>query len=451
MHGEDHLKGLTHLGLGGSIPGTLGVGGLAHEEENALPTQLAQTGHVHHVAVNRGEIQLEVARVDDHTQRGIDGQSAGIRDGVVDADELHREGSAQTDHVSRLDTAEVGLPREAVLLKLVLNDAQRQAGGVDGHVQLLEDIGDGSDVILVAVGDDHTADAVAVLLQIGHVGDHQIHTGHLVLVGEADAAVDDDDVLTILYYGHVLAHLVETAQGDDPQLGAGDLLQDRGGGGLAGGGLGSLRRHGIGRHHDGILGRNNGSASAAALGGGFLGGGRGGSLGLPGGLSLGALLTIGALLISLGSACLGLLLGGSGLLGLLLALAAVGGSRGLLLGGSQLTLFPAAGLGGLLLKAKGGENLGGGENVAGADAEIPRLAAALELGGLGLLTGSVETAVFRFVLIAITHKYFVSFFLSVLPYIPSVRTRREVMRTRKTTVHPLAHGKTACRLGGGFM
>ena len=104
-----------------------------------------------------------------------------------------------------------------MLLELVLDDAQGQAGGVDGHVQLLQNVGDGTDVILVAVGDDHAPEPVLIVDQIGKVGDDEIHAVH-ILVGEGHAAVNDDHILAILQDGAVLADLIQTAQRDNFQF-----------------------------------------------------------------------------------------------------------------------------------------------------------------------------------------------------------------------------------------
>ena len=75
VHGEDHLQRLAHLLLGGGMPGALGVGGLAHQHQHAVPSQLAQPGDVHHVAVDRRQIQLEVAGVHHRAHPGMDGES----------------------------------------------------------------------------------------------------------------------------------------------------------------------------------------------------------------------------------------------------------------------------------------------------------------------------------------------------------------------------------------
>ena len=74
-----------------------------------------------------------------------------------------------------------------------------------------------ADVILVPVGDEQAAEAVVVLHQIGHVGDHAVDAVH-VIAGERHAAVHHDDLAAVFIGGHVLADLVETAKGNDLQF-----------------------------------------------------------------------------------------------------------------------------------------------------------------------------------------------------------------------------------------
>ena len=85
---------------------------------------------------------------------------------------------------------------------------------MDGTIYLLHTVGDGADVVLVTVGDEHTPQLFLVCHQVGKVGDHQVYAVH-ILIGEADAAVDDDHVLAVFQHSAVLADLVQTAQGND--------------------------------------------------------------------------------------------------------------------------------------------------------------------------------------------------------------------------------------------
>ncbi len=64
------------------------------------------------------------------------------------------------------------------------------------------------------MGQEHAADAVLVLDEIRHVGDDKIDAVH-ILVREAQAAVDDDDILAVFQHGHILTDLIQAAKRDD--------------------------------------------------------------------------------------------------------------------------------------------------------------------------------------------------------------------------------------------
>ena len=72
-------------------------------------------------------------------------------------------------------------------------------------------------MVLMAVGDEETADTGAVLDEVGHIGDDEIDAVHVV-PGKGHAAVHHDDLAAVLIGGHILADLVQTAQGDNFQF-----------------------------------------------------------------------------------------------------------------------------------------------------------------------------------------------------------------------------------------
>ena len=104
-----------------------------------------------------------------------------------------------------------------MLLQLQLNQTVRHGGAVDGAIDLLHAVGNGADVVLVAVGDEHTPELLLVGHQVGKVRDHQVHAVH-VLLGEAHAAVHRDHVLAVLQDGDVLADLIQSAQRNNFQF-----------------------------------------------------------------------------------------------------------------------------------------------------------------------------------------------------------------------------------------
>ena len=72
-------------------------------------------------------------------------------------------------------------------------------------------------MVLVSVGDEDAPDAVLVFQQVGEVRDDHVDAVHIV-VGEAHAGIHHDHVAAVFINGHVLADLVETAQGNNFQF-----------------------------------------------------------------------------------------------------------------------------------------------------------------------------------------------------------------------------------------
>ena len=209
-------EGGTHHLFGGGETGTLHVGGVGAQTQDPLLAQLTQAGQVDDLPVNGGGVDLEVAGVDDGAHLSVDGESHGVGDGMVHMDELHGE-LACPDALARLYGDELGGFHQLVLLQLQLDETGGEAGAVDGHVDLFEHIGDGADVVLVAVGDEQAPDPGFVLDEIRHIGDHAVDAVH-VITGEGHTTVHHDDLAAVFIGGHVLADLVETAKGNDFQF-----------------------------------------------------------------------------------------------------------------------------------------------------------------------------------------------------------------------------------------
>ena len=210
-----HEGGAHHL-FGGGEAGALYVGRVGAQAQNALLAQFAQAGQVDDLPVDGGGVDLEVTGMDDGAHLSVDGESHGVGDGMVHMDELHGE-LACPDALARLYGDELGGFHQLVLLQLQLDETGGEAGAVDGHVDLLEHIGDGADVVLVAVGDEQAPDPGLVLDEVADIGDHAVDAVH-VITGEGHTAVHHDDFTAVFIGGHVLADLVETAKGNDFQF-----------------------------------------------------------------------------------------------------------------------------------------------------------------------------------------------------------------------------------------
>jgi len=99
---------------------------------------------------------------------------------------------------------------QAVLFQLGPHQRQGERRSVNGGVDVVQDVGQGADVVLVAVGEQDGPDAVVVFAQISDVGDDNIHAQQFG-VRENHTTVDHHHVFTVLEDHHVHAELPQAS------------------------------------------------------------------------------------------------------------------------------------------------------------------------------------------------------------------------------------------------
>src|SRR5450755_365270 len=215
LGGEQPAERDADGGFGGGEAGLLRVGGVGEEEADAHGLgQLTHAGEVGPTAVHRLQVQLEVAGVQDHALRGVEGDGAGVGHRVGGGDELD-VARPDADPLPVLDGDEVGAVAQAGLLHPVPGQADRELRSVDRDLEVAQQVGQSPGVVLVPVGQDDAVDLVGVVTQVGELGQDQVDARH-VGVGKHDAAVEDDDAPVDLDTGAVAPDLPEPAQEDDP-------------------------------------------------------------------------------------------------------------------------------------------------------------------------------------------------------------------------------------------
>ena len=162
------------------------------------------------LAVDRGLVDLEVAGVDEHAERRVDGEPDAVRHAVRDAQELDLEG-ADLDDVLRPDGPE-GVVGEIVFVEFGADERQRQRRAVDRTIDVRQQVGDGPDVVFVPVREHERGDAA--LLQVGEVGNDEVDAEELD-VGERHPGVDDETRVPVRNRHEVHAEFAEAAQRDD--------------------------------------------------------------------------------------------------------------------------------------------------------------------------------------------------------------------------------------------
>ena len=197
----------------------LGVGGIAEQTEDALVTVVGKASHVEVFAVDRGVVELEVTRENHGSHRCGDGQREAVGHRVGVADELHGEVLTHLHHIARTDGLQGGAVADTGLVHLAGEHREGQPRPVDHrNVEVLEVMGDATDVVFMTMGDDHAADPLLVLAQEAGVGQHHIHPVHAV-AGEGQTGIHQHQVIAVLEHTGVLADLVQTTQGNHPKAG----------------------------------------------------------------------------------------------------------------------------------------------------------------------------------------------------------------------------------------
>jgi len=101
---EELLERFPDGALGRSKAIAFGVRAIRHQQHHAVVPEVRQACHVGRFAVDRRLIHLEVAGVDHHANRRLDGERGSVRNAVRDVDELDFEW-AELDDVAGLDLA----------------------------------------------------------------------------------------------------------------------------------------------------------------------------------------------------------------------------------------------------------------------------------------------------------------------------------------------------------
>ena len=168
---------------------------------------------IRRAAGNRRVVDFKIARLDDGSRRACDGQGHRVGDGVVHVDGLHGE-TAQLELLVRSDLHHFRAAHQPVFFQLVGDEPDGKARGINGQIDLFEQVGQAADVVFMAVRDNNALDAVLILDNIGEIRNDKVHPEH-VAVREHDAAVHEDHIALTLVQSDVLANLAQTAQRHD--------------------------------------------------------------------------------------------------------------------------------------------------------------------------------------------------------------------------------------------
>lgn len=156
----------------------LHVGGIGQQQAHALPPGEGGEVVAQGTGVAQGHgVQLEVAGVDDAAHRRFHGQGIALGNGMTDRDKMKGE-IAKSDGIPGVDRDQFRPLQKIVLGKLVLRQGQGERRSVQADTQtfaLDEKPGQGSDMVLVTVGQNDVQCTLRVREQRLEAGNDHIH------------------------------------------------------------------------------------------------------------------------------------------------------------------------------------------------------------------------------------------------------------------------------------
>ena len=91
----------------------------------------------------------------------------------------------------------------------MLDEAHRKPCGIHRHIQLRQDVRQGSDMVLMTMGDNEAFDFLFIFHQVGNIRDHLVDTQH-VAFRKRDSTVYHHDGIFVLDGGNVHSDLVKS-------------------------------------------------------------------------------------------------------------------------------------------------------------------------------------------------------------------------------------------------
>ena len=115
--------------------------------------------------------------------------------------------------------AQVGVVEQAVLVEFVFHVGQRELRAPHRHLEFRKHPGQRANVVFVSVSENDAADTLAILNEIGDVGNNDVDAKEFSL-GKHEARVDDENVVAPAHGHAIHAELAQATEGDYLQFSA---------------------------------------------------------------------------------------------------------------------------------------------------------------------------------------------------------------------------------------
>ena len=133
--------------------GPLAVGAVAEQRQYALLSQSREPGVIRQIAIEGRLVQLEIAGVNDRSHRRRDRQPDAVGDAVRHAQDFHLD-LPEIQRLPGFDGMQLRLVQHSVFGEPPAGKSESQAGAVDRNREFSQQVGEGADVVFMAVRHD---------------------------------------------------------------------------------------------------------------------------------------------------------------------------------------------------------------------------------------------------------------------------------------------------------
>ncbi len=211
--GENLVEARPHCTFTRRITTPFHIGRVLKQGQYALFAVLRKSMQIEQAIVGRRWIDLEVAGVNQHPQRGMNRQRHAVHKAVRHLDGVDGE-RPDFERFACLNFVQFGVVEQTVLFQFAFNVGERELGTIHGNIELGQDPRQCANVILVPVRQNQSADVFTVFGEIRDVRHHDIDAQQLRF-GKHQARIDHDNVVGPANGHTIHAELAESAQWDN--------------------------------------------------------------------------------------------------------------------------------------------------------------------------------------------------------------------------------------------
>ena len=171
------------------------------------------TAQVDRLTNHRSLVNFVIACMNDRADGRLDAERETIDERVRDADELDLE-DADIHNVARLDAMQQHIAEQLVFFEFAFSESGGEVRTVNRDIELLEQVGQRTEMIFVTVREDNGGDVLAILVEKTKVRDRDVDAVRR-LFRKAHPGVENQHLVAVPHRHTIHSKLADTAEWDD--------------------------------------------------------------------------------------------------------------------------------------------------------------------------------------------------------------------------------------------